>query len=100
MPSRVSPRGIAQILFPLFGGAMFGAIKIGSNRGNAMTVRAVARRATADVNNPRPLRHEIFRANLSTTLIGSAFFILRILAGANAEKTDEPADDQDQEMPP
>jgi len=97
---RVSVFGIAQIPFPLFRAAVFGAIKIGRNRGDAMPIRAVTRRATADINNPRSLRHELFGADLFTALIGSAFFIFRILAGADAEKAGERADNQDQQIPP
>ena len=35
-------RGITQIFLPLFDGAMFGAIKVGGDGGDAMPVRAVA----------------------------------------------------------
>ena len=90
-------RGIAQIFLPLFAGAISGAIKIRSDCGYPMTVRAVARRATAVVNDPHPLRHEIFGAYPLLAPIDS--FIFRPLARAAGEKESGPADGQDLETP-
>jgi len=77
---------------------MSGAIKIGRDRGDAVPVRAVTRRATADVNNSRPLRHEIFGADPFTALI--AFVVFCVLIGAGVEKAGVRAEDQDQKIPP
>ena len=62
-----------------------------------MTVRAMARRATADVNDPHPLRHEIFGADLLLAPIG--FFIFHDLARAAGEKESDPAGGQDPKIP-
>ena len=62
-----------------------------------MTVRAVAGRATADVNDPHPLRHEIFGADLILAPIDP--FIFRALAHAAGEKESGPAGGQDLKTP-
>ena len=90
-------RGITQIFLPLFAGAMSGSIKVGGDGGDSMPVRAVARRATAYINDPRPLRHEILGADLLRARIGS--FIFRDLAGAADEKESGRADGQDLKTP-
>ena len=88
---------IAQIFLPFFAGAIPGAIKIGGDGGDPMTVRAVAGRATTDVNYPRPLRHEIFCADLLLAPIDP--FIFHALARAAGEKESGPAGGQDLETP-
>lgn len=89
-------RRIAQIFLPLFARAIFGAIKIWGDGGDAMTVRAMTRRATADINHPHPLRHEIFSADLLLAPIDFfVFFIFRDLARAAGEKESGPAGGQD-----
>lgn len=92
-------RRIAQIFLPLFAGAIFGAIKIWGDGGDAMTVRAMTRRATADINYPHPFRHEIFSADLLLAPIDFfvffIFFIFRDLARAADEKESGPAGGQD-----
>ena len=62
-----------------------------------MTVRAMARRATADVNDPHPLRHEIFGADLVLAPIDS--FIFHALARAAGENENGPAGGQDPKTP-
>ena len=62
-----------------------------------MTVRAMARRATAGVNDPHPLRHEIFGADLFLAPIDS--FIFHDLARTAGEKESGPADGQDLKTP-
>src|SRR5262249_317184 len=69
MSDGMGVRGISQIFLPLFARAVSGAINIRSDGGDAMPVRAVARRATAHINDPRPLRHEFFSADLLVTPI-------------------------------
>ena len=89
-------RRIAQIFLPLFARAIFGAIKIWGDGGDAMTVRAMTRRATADINYPHPLRHEIFSADLLLAPID--FFVIfnfLDLARAADEKESGPAGGQD-----
>jgi hypothetical protein len=76
---------------------MSGAIKIRSDGGDAVPVRAVARRATADINDPRPLRHEIFSADLLVTPIDS--FILGVLLRAVDENESGRTDSQDRQIP-
>jgi len=77
---------------------MFGAVEIGRNRLDPVSIGAVTGRATADVNNPYPLRHEIFGADLFTVLVSLASVIFRILAGAAIENAGAGADDQ--QIPP
>lgn len=86
-------RRIAQIFLPLFTGAMSGAIKIRGDGDDAMPVRAVARRATADINDPRPLRHEIFSADLLAPPID--YFVFHVLSRAVDEKESSRADSED-----
>ena len=90
-------RRIAQIFLPLFACAISGAIQIRGDGGDPMTVRAMARRATADVNDPHPLRHEIFGADLLLAPIDA--FIFHALARAAGKKESGPADGQDLKIP-
>ena len=62
-----------------------------------MTVRAMARRATADVNDPHPLRHEIFGADLLLAPID--LFLFHALPRAADEKESGRADSQDLKTP-
>ena len=62
-----------------------------------MTVWAMARRATAGVNGPHPLRHEIFGAYPLLAPIDS--FIFHALARAAGEKESDPAGGQDPKIP-
>src|SRR5262245_11895790 len=98
MSDGVRVRGIAQILFPLLSAPMSGAIKIGGDSRDAMPVRAVAGSATAYVNGSRLLRHELFGADLFSALI--AFFIFRVLAGADVQQYCACADAQCQQISP
>lgn len=61
-----------------------------------MPVRAVARRATADINDPRRLRHEILGADLLARPLDSfIFFDFRALGRTIDEKTRGHTDGQD-----
>lgn len=62
-----------------------------------MPVRSVARRATADINDPRSLRHEVFGADLLAGPITN--FIFRALASAGDEKESGRADGQEKYIP-
>jgi hypothetical protein len=88
---------IAQIFLPFFAGAIPGAIKIGGDGGDPMTVRAVAGRATTDVNDPHPLRHKIFGADLFLAPID--LFIFHSLARAAGDNESGPACGQDLKTP-